>query len=102
MAVPKRKISKTRKRKRRSHSRLSPPGLAKCPKCDEPVMPHQALALLGERGIGRHGLAPQRRRGLLVLGDISNPVAVKTPETTPPKSPAQIPPGVADALQEPI
>jgi len=47
MAVPKRKISKTRKRKRRSHWKISPPGLAKCPKCDEPVVPHRVCPHCG-------------------------------------------------------
>ena len=36
MAVPKRKISKARRDKRRnSHWKLSLPGMAKCPKCGE-------------------------------------------------------------------
>jgi large subunit ribosomal protein L32 len=47
MAVPKRKISKTRKRKRRAHSRIKAPGLARCPRCGEPVMPHRACPHCG-------------------------------------------------------
>jgi large subunit ribosomal protein L32 len=47
MAVPKRKISKTRKRKRRTHWKAKEPGLAKCPKCSEPVMPHRACPHCG-------------------------------------------------------
>jgi large subunit ribosomal protein L32 len=47
MAVPKRKVSKTRKRKRRTHWKLTAPGLAKCPRCDEPVIPHRACPHCG-------------------------------------------------------
>ena len=36
MAVPKRKVSKARRDKRRnSHWKLSLPGMTKCPKCGE-------------------------------------------------------------------
>jgi len=42
MAVPKSKVSKARKNKRRSsHWKLSVPGLTKCPKCGELRMPHR-------------------------------------------------------------
>ena len=37
MAVPARKTSKTRKRNRRGHIKLTVPGLAPCPNCGEPV-----------------------------------------------------------------
>lgn len=47
MAVPKRKISKTRKRKRRTHWKVKEPGLSRCPKCNEPVMPHRACPHCG-------------------------------------------------------
>lgn len=47
MAVPKRKVSKTRKRKRRTHWKAEAPGLVKCPKCDELVMPHRACPHCG-------------------------------------------------------
>jgi large subunit ribosomal protein L32 len=47
MAVPKRKVSRTRKRKRRTHWKIGPPGLAKCPKCDEPMLPHRACPHCG-------------------------------------------------------
>ena len=36
MAVPKKRTSKTRKRKRRTHFKLSVPGLVNCPQCGEP------------------------------------------------------------------
>lgn len=35
MAVPARKTSKTRKRNRRGHIKLTVPGLAACPNCGE-------------------------------------------------------------------
>jgi large subunit ribosomal protein L32 len=47
MAVPKRKVSKSRKGKRRSHWKIAPPGLAKCPKCDEFIVPHRACPQCG-------------------------------------------------------
>ena len=34
-AVPFRKVSKTRKRMRRSHNAMEIPGMTKCPKCGE-------------------------------------------------------------------
>ena len=47
MAVPKRKISKSRKGKRRSHWKAEVPGLVKCPKCGEFVVPHRACPQCG-------------------------------------------------------
>jgi large subunit ribosomal protein L32 len=47
MAVPKRKVSKTRKRQRRSHAKIGSPGLVKCPKCDEFMVPHRACPQCG-------------------------------------------------------
>lgn len=42
MAVPKRKISKSRRDKRRnSHWKLSLPGMAKCPHCGEMKLSHR-------------------------------------------------------------
>ena len=36
-AVPFRKVSKTRKRMRRSHNAMEVPGMAKCPSCGEKI-----------------------------------------------------------------
>jgi large subunit ribosomal protein L32 len=47
MAVPKRKTSKSRKNKRRSHHGLAPPALAKCPQCGAAKQPHR---ICGECG----------------------------------------------------
>ena len=42
MAVPKRKVSKARRDKRRnSHWKLSLPGMSKCPKCGEMKLAHR-------------------------------------------------------------
>ena len=40
MAVPFRKISKTRKRMRRTHYKIEANGLVKCPNCGEYKLPH--------------------------------------------------------------
>lgn len=40
MAVPKRKHSKSRRDKRRTHQKLSAPQLTKCEKCGEARLPH--------------------------------------------------------------
>lgn len=48
MAVPKRKVSKARRDKRRSaNSKLTAPTLAKCPKCGAPRLPHRACKACG-------------------------------------------------------
>ena len=46
MAVPRARISKQRRNKRRSsHWKLALPGLVKCPKCGEPVLSHSKSLL---------------------------------------------------------
>lgn len=50
MAVPKKKVSKARRDKRRSNnSKLSMPGMVKCsnPACDEYVRPHRVCKACG-------------------------------------------------------
>ena len=39
-AVPFRKVSKTRKRMRRSHNAMDIPGMVKCPNCGEMIKAH--------------------------------------------------------------
>jgi len=57
MAVPKCKVSKARRDKRRnSHWKVSAPGFVACPKCGAPVMPHRACAECGSYN-GREVLA---------------------------------------------
>ena len=46
-AVPFRKVSKTRKRMRRSHNAMEIPGMTKCPKCGADVRPHRVCAACG-------------------------------------------------------
>lgn len=48
MAVPKSKVSKARRDKRRSNVwKLDMPGLSKCPKCGEYTLPHRACKACG-------------------------------------------------------
>jgi large subunit ribosomal protein L32 len=47
MAVPKRRVSKSRKRKRRTHYKAVAPTLNPCPKCGEPRRPHVACGNCG-------------------------------------------------------
>jgi len=50
MAVPQRRTSKTRKRKRRTHFKLTVPGMHACPNpsCDELITAHRACPSCGE------------------------------------------------------
>ncbi|NOZ07945.1 MAG: 50S ribosomal protein L32 [FCB group bacterium] len=47
MAVPKRKISKTRGRKRRTHWKASTPQIGVCPQCNSPKLPYHACPECG-------------------------------------------------------
>lgn len=47
MAVPFRKVSKTRKRMRRSHNALTANGVTKCNNCGEMIRPHRACPNCG-------------------------------------------------------
>ncbi|MBL7073677.1 50S ribosomal protein L32 [candidate division KSB1 bacterium] len=47
MAVPKRKISRSRRDKRRTHWKLSPPTVVECPNCHEPKLPHRVCPNCG-------------------------------------------------------
>lgn len=46
-AVPKRKVSKSRKNMRRAHHFLTTPSSATCPKCNEPRAPHRVCRFCG-------------------------------------------------------
>lgn len=49
MAVPKGKVSRARRDKRRSsHWKLEAPGIVKCPNCGAFVMPHRACKACGQ------------------------------------------------------
>lgn len=47
MAVPKRKVSKARRDKRRANWKLSVPGLIKCSNCQELTLPHRVCKACG-------------------------------------------------------
>ncbi|MGQ9652533.1 MAG: 50S ribosomal protein L32 [Thermodesulfobacteriota bacterium] len=47
MAVPKRRQSKTRRDKRRSHDHLTQPTITLCPQCNEPKAPHRVCPSCG-------------------------------------------------------
>ncbi|MDA8139054.1 MAG: 50S ribosomal protein L32 [Desulfobacteraceae bacterium] len=47
MALPKRKISKSRRDKRRTHQKIEAPNLATCAECNEPILPHHACPNCG-------------------------------------------------------
>lgn len=46
-AVPDHQVSKTRKRKRRSHWALELPGTTKCKNCGETIKPHRVCPKCG-------------------------------------------------------
>ncbi len=41
MPVPKKRVSRMRRDKRRTHDSLTPVNLSTCPECKQPVMPHR-------------------------------------------------------------
>jgi large subunit ribosomal protein L32 len=50
MAVPKRRTSKSRKRKRRNHYRAGPVALQACTRCGDPRRPHRVCPTCGYYG----------------------------------------------------
>ncbi len=47
MALPKKRHSKTRGRKRRTHWKLATANLAPCPQCKQPKISHQVCRVCG-------------------------------------------------------
>ncbi len=47
MALPKRRHSKTRKNKRRTHDRLKGNSMSVCPECKSPKLPHRVCLVCG-------------------------------------------------------
>ncbi len=47
MAVPKRRTSKSRRDKRRTHQKIDGPTLTECPQCGEARLPHHACPECG-------------------------------------------------------
>jgi large subunit ribosomal protein L32 len=50
MAVPKRRTSKSRKNKRRTHDRASHVAVQPCPRCGDPRRPHRVCPTCGYYG----------------------------------------------------
>lgn len=50
MAVPKRKISRSRRDKRRNHRKLHKPNIGECSHCHQPKLPHRACPACGYYG----------------------------------------------------
>ncbi|MCP4746425.1 MAG: 50S ribosomal protein L32 [Desulfobacteraceae bacterium] len=48
MALPKRKTSKSRRDKRRTHLKTDAPNVSKCPECGEAALPHHACPSCGK------------------------------------------------------
>jgi large subunit ribosomal protein L32 len=48
MAVPKNKVSKARRDKRRANWKLTAPNLVECPQCHELKMPHRVCPNCGQ------------------------------------------------------
>ncbi|MCP4107779.1 MAG: 50S ribosomal protein L32 [Desulfobacteraceae bacterium] len=47
MAVPKRKTSKSRRDKRRTHQKIGPINVSTCPQCNEPRLQHHVCLKCG-------------------------------------------------------
>jgi large subunit ribosomal protein L32 len=47
MAVPKRRTSKSKKNKRRTHYRAAPVAVQPCPRCGDPRRPHRVCPTCG-------------------------------------------------------
>ncbi|HOD65978.1 MAG TPA: 50S ribosomal protein L32 [candidate division Zixibacteria bacterium] len=47
MPLPKRRHSRTRGRKRRTHWKLSAPNVSECPHCHQPRLPHHVCTHCG-------------------------------------------------------
>uniref|UniRef100_A0A7C4U7C9 Large ribosomal subunit protein bL32 n=1 Tax=candidate division WOR-3 bacterium TaxID=2052148 RepID=A0A7C4U7C9_UNCW3 len=47
MGVPKKRVSRTRAKKRRTHYTLKAPTLVECPKCHELMQPHRVCPHCG-------------------------------------------------------
>ncbi len=50
MALPKRRHSKTRRDKRRTHWKLGAPAFTSCPQCHQPKAPHRVCSNCGYYG----------------------------------------------------
>ena len=62
MALPKRKHSKSRRDKSRTHWKLTLPSMTKCPQCAKPIPPHRVCAYCGYYR-GRQVLVISEKKG---------------------------------------
>ncbi len=58
MPVPKRKTSKSKRDKRRTHQKIDGPNLSTCPECGEAILPHHACPSCGVYK-GREAIEPE-------------------------------------------
>ena len=64
MPNPKYRTSKARKRKRRSHMALRPPGLRRCPECGAAVLPHRVCPnCFKYRGVEYKYIREKKKKG---------------------------------------
>jgi len=61
MALPKRKISKSRKAKRRTHWKAAAPQLSVCDHCGQPKLPHRVCPNCGYYA-GREIFVPEEKK----------------------------------------
>lgn len=47
MALPKRRFSKSRSRKKRTHKKFKTPSLGVCPQCKQPKLSHRVCGVCG-------------------------------------------------------
>jgi len=47
VAVPKKRTSRQKKLQRRTHWKLTPPNVSRCPSCNEPALSHQVCPSCG-------------------------------------------------------
>ena len=66
MAVAQHKVSKTRKRLRRSHNALEAAVTTKCPQCGEVIRPHRVCKACGSYK-GKKVLASQRSKTEILI-----------------------------------
>ena len=50
MGVPKKRTSAQKRDQRRAHWKVTPPNVANCPNCGEPVLSHHVCAACGQYG----------------------------------------------------
>ena len=61
MAVPKRRTSKSKKRKRRTHYKAAAIALQPCPRCGDPKRPHRVCSNCGYYQ-GREVVTPEKEK----------------------------------------